>query len=992
MYPCQPRLPCHGKARRSGCGRGWAGSILGDGGWICFDPEIRCDLVAFRWLVHKSIDPNIVGFCLRCTSALWVSNKQSPLTNILPLPSPPRRPQHPHAALHLDRATTATATTAAATTSMLPSTAAASSAAMPALGPSGAAAASEIGSELFAEVDYSSYGYFPPQLVQFAGADDRPDDLRGIGIGSSIQLRHHPYRDAGPIGAGSDGEFDEESHSGSPRHSALSESNDYGDDHDDDDDESSSESLFRPQRGISSNRPSPRTSTSPPRSNTGAGPSPPEEQAVAVRPRDAHPFTSGPNNQRGRVPPPTVITTSHLPLLLPRPPPMPPPYVHAQYLQPPPPPQPAPSPSGASNRMHQYTFGFHPTPYSWAPPYGGRPEDQMPNPAARLPGSVEIRTMASPASASAARLSHSSTSSSAAPATAGGAAAAQGDTRKGAKQTAKSSELSRPAIATAAEPATPPEFDKQSEPNNQSSPAAMTFVPAALFQSSPPMHGSFGMDTPQRQYDPAHSHMFEEDEPLSPMDQGFEDEGFARDMSFLSSNPADLYERQALLHPGQPLPASSVAPTGTALAPHNPTAAMLQNFSPVAMSTSVGRSPTASAVLSSSRGGRVPRRSLSAARSPSQEVDYTQGRPLQRALVGSARGRSPRVALDFSRGRPSTVGPNRATRPAYSPAAAAPATAPPAPRRLSPTRRRLYDDPTMPYQSSPFPSPYIPPPGSVAEQPAGMHFPDSMRHPTQHPMPHGGRPYPPHLPTHHGFPPPPPMYRPPSLVTAGHGTMPHRYPSYPPPPQPYGFPPYVPPPPGRYAPSRPNSSRPVPPSRAIGLPPEKKVDTDKENSARKAGEAVATPTAAFSGKAKPVASPRGRRPVCHCKKSQCLKLYCECFSAEIFCFGCKCTDCFNVPECQYERDRAIADIRHKNPQAFKPRVATETHTLGCKCKKSECLKKVRPYLPDLNRIRRFCLPLTDSLFCSIVSALRRTSCALANASAEIARMWLALRS
>jgi Tesmin/TSO1-like CXC domain, cysteine-rich domain len=899
----------------------------------------------------------------RCWSRL---STNLPLTNTLSLPSPPRR-QHPHSALHLERATPATATTAAAAFG-LASSAAAGSAAMPALGASGAAAASEIGSELFAEADYSSsYGYFPPQLAPFGEPDEHPDDLRGFGIGSSIQLlHHHPYRDAGPIGAGSDGEFDEESHSGSPRHSALSESNDYGDnhDHDDDDDESSSESLFRPQRGISSNRPSPRTSTSPPRPGTGQ--SPPEEQAVAVRPRDTHLATSGPNNQRQRPPPPTVITTSHLPLLLPRPPPpapMPPPYVHAQYLQPPPPQQPAPSQSGASNRMHQYTFGFHPTPYSWAPPYGGRPEDQVPIPAAARPlGSVEFRTMASPTSASAARPSHPSTSLSAAPAKAGSAAAAQGDERKGAKQTAKSSELSRPAIATAAEPTIPPEFDKPLEPNNQSSPSASTFVPAALFQTSPPMHGSFGMDTPQRQYDPAHSHMFEEDEPLSPMDQGFEDEGFARDMSFLSSNPADLHERQALLHPGPPHPASTVAPTRTALAPHNPTVSMLQNFSPVAMSASVGRSPAASAVLSSSRGGRVPRRSLSAARSPSQEVDYTQGRPLQRALVGSARGRSPRVALDFSRGRPSTVGPNRATRPAYSPAAAAPATAPPAQRRLSPTRRRLYDDPTMPYQSSPFPSPYIPPPGSVAEHPTGMHFPHSMRHPTQHPMPHGGRPFPPHLPSHHGFPPPPPMYRPPSLAAAGLGTMPHRYPSYPPPPQPYGFPPYVPPPPGRYAPVRNNSLRPMPPSRASGLPPEKKVDTDKENSARKSGEAGAIPTAAVSAKAKPVASPRGRRPVCHCKKSQCLKLYCECFSAELFCFGCKCTDCFNVPECQYERDRAIADIRHKNPQAFKPRVATETHTLGCKCKKSECLKKVRPYLPGVDRFRRLCLPLTDSCF------------------------------
>lgn len=37
----------------------------------------------------------------------------------------------------------------------------------------------------------------------------------------------------------------------------------------------------------------------------------------------------------------------------------------------------------------------------------------------------------------------------------------------------------------------------------------------------------------------------------------------------------------------------------------------------------------------------------------------------------------------------------------------------------------------------------------------------------------------------------------------------------------------------------------------------------------------------------------GKRHPCNCKKSKCLKLYCECFSAELFCDGCNCTDCRN---------------------------------------------------------------------------------------------------
>ncbi len=98
---------------------------------------------------------------------------------------------------------------------------------------------------------------------------------------------------------------------------------------------------------------------------------------------------------------------------------------------------------------------------------------------------------------------------------------------------------------------------------------------------------------------------------------------------------------------------------------------------------------------------------------------------------------------------------------------------------------------------------------------------------------------------------------------------------------------------------------------------------------------------------KPAASPK--RTPCNCKKSKCLKLYCECFAAELFCQDCNCTDCGNTPTAGAIREKAIKDTRAKNPHAFKPRFSGKNapvgnspetgHNMGCRCKRSECLKK-----------------------------------------------------
>lgn len=86
------------------------------------------------------------------------------------------------------------------------------------------------------------------------------------------------------------------------------------------------------------------------------------------------------------------------------------------------------------------------------------------------------------------------------------------------------------------------------------------------------------------------------------------------------------------------------------------------------------------------------------------------------------------------------------------------------------------------------------------------------------------------------------------------------------------------------------------------------------------------------------------RKTCHCKRSQCLKLYCDCFAAKLFCDGCKCIGCKNTEANRDIRDKAVQDTISKNSMAFKPRVPVNSqdpdgNNKGCNCKNSGCLKK-----------------------------------------------------
>ncbi|KAJ7525700.1 hypothetical protein O6H91_17G062100 [Diphasiastrum complanatum] len=96
---------------------------------------------------------------------------------------------------------------------------------------------------------------------------------------------------------------------------------------------------------------------------------------------------------------------------------------------------------------------------------------------------------------------------------------------------------------------------------------------------------------------------------------------------------------------------------------------------------------------------------------------------------------------------------------------------------------------------------------------------------------------------------------------------------------------------------------------------------------------------------------------CHCKKSKCLKLYCECFAAGVYCEdSCLCHDCHNKLRFKEAVDSSRELIKSRDPMAFAPKIVSisssspskqderadrpvSRHKRGCNCKKSQCLKK-----------------------------------------------------
>ena len=102
-----------------------------------------------------------------------------------------------------------------------------------------------------------------------------------------------------------------------------------------------------------------------------------------------------------------------------------------------------------------------------------------------------------------------------------------------------------------------------------------------------------------------------------------------------------------------------------------------------------------------------------------------------------------------------------------------------------------------------------------------------------------------------------------------------------------------------------------------------------------------------------------KKKSCNCKKSRCLKLYCDCFVNQEFCTtDCSCVDCSNIEKFDEKRQQFIEQVKEKNPTAFTPKIERRIsgnskeksftnnensilikHNKGCNCRKSGCLKK-----------------------------------------------------
>lgn len=53
--------------------------------------------------------------------------------------------------------------------------------------------------------------------------------------------------------------------------------------------------------------------------------------------------------------------------------------------------------------------------------------------------------------------------------------------------------------------------------------------------------------------------------------------------------------------------------------------------------------------------------------------------------------------------------------------------------------------------------------------------------------------------------------------------------------------------------------------------------------------------------------------------------YCECFASGIYCDGCNCANCNNNAENEGARQEAVESTLERNPNAFRPKIASSPH-------------------------------------------------------------------
>lgn len=90
--------------------------------------------------------------------------------------------------------------------------------------------------------------------------------------------------------------------------------------------------------------------------------------------------------------------------------------------------------------------------------------------------------------------------------------------------------------------------------------------------------------------------------------------------------------------------------------------------------------------------------------------------------------------------------------------------------------------------------------------------------------------------------------------------------------------------------------------------------------------------------------PKTHIKTCSCKKSKCLKLYCECFANNSKCNEyCGCSNCYNTEAYSDLRELIMKQIKQNNPCAFTSKIkkqgdSVKIHFKGCNCSKSKCRK------------------------------------------------------
>ena len=150
------------------------------------------------------------------------------------------------------------------------------------------------------------------------------------------------------------------------------------------------------------------------------------------------------------------------------------------------------------------------------------------------------------------------------------------------------------------------------------------------------------------------------------------------------------------------------------------------------------------------------------------------------------------------------------------------------------------------------------------------------------------------------------------------------------------------------------------PARSLKQSPSLKNDKAKDKDARR--EVRATSPSEIESTLRVEIQSMG----CTCKKTACLKLYCQCFGVKIYCgMNCRCLDCMNTVEHDAKRREAIRTILSRNPAAFdgkfkkdaeeqkqeEQQAVSVAHRLGCKCRKSGCMKKVgRSGVSELSKL------------------------------------------